>query len=144
MGRPMGGGSPADAACIFCRIIARDAPAHVVYEDDRTLAFLDAFPVTRGHVLVVPKRHVDRLLELPEDEYGGFLKAVARVCQRVERLSTHYNVSLNQGELAGQIVFHLHFHVIPRYGEGTPQWGRPRNALKDDDARDLLGSLSAS
>jgi histidine triad (HIT) family protein len=141
MRKAMAGGG-AGEACIFCRIIARDAPAYVVYEDERTLAFLDAFPVTQGHVLVVPKRHVDRLLDLPESEYGGFLKAVTSVCQRVERLSTHYNVSLNQGELAGQIVFHLHFHVIPRYGEGTPQWGRPRNALKDDDAASLLRSLS--
>jgi histidine triad (HIT) family protein len=129
--------------CIFCEIIARRAQSHVVYEDDRTLAFLDLFPVTRGHVLVVPKKHVDRLTDLPESEYAGFLRALAKVCRRVDRLSDHYNVSLNQGSLAGQIVFHMHFHVIPRYGEGTPQWGRPRGRLSDDDAAKLVATLGA-
>jgi histidine triad (HIT) family protein len=129
--------------CIFCEIVARRAQSHVVYEDDRTLAFLDLFPVTRGHVLVVPKKHVDRLTDLPESEYAGFLRALANVCRRVDRLSDHYNVSLNQGSLAGQIVFHMHFHVIPRYGEGTPQWGRPRGRLADDDARSLVATLGA-
>ncbi len=131
----------AEDRCIFCEIVARRAQSHIIYEDDRTLAFLDLFPVTRGHVLVVPKRHVDRLTDLPESEYEGFLRALAQVCRRVDRLSDHYNVSLNQGSLAGQIVFHMHFHVIPRYGEGTPQWGRPRGKLPEDEAARLLATL---
>jgi histidine triad (HIT) family protein len=134
------GGGP-DDRCIFCEIVARRAQSHIVYEDEKTLAFLDLFPVTRGHVLVVPKQHVDRLTDLPESEYAGFLRALARVCRRVDRLSDHYNVSLNQGSLAGQIVFHMHFHVIPRYGEGTPQWGRPRGRLSDEDAQRLIATL---
>lgn len=132
-----------DERCIFCEIVARRAQSHVVYEDEQTLAFLDLFPVTRGHVLVVPKRHVDRLTDLPEADYEGFLRALTRVCRRVDRLSDHYNVSLNQGSLAGQIVFHMHFHVIPRYGEGTPQWGRPRGRLSDEDAHRLVATLGA-
>ena len=130
--------------CIFCQIVHRSANATVVYEDAENLAFLDLFPVTRGHLLVVPKRHVDRLVDLPETAYAGFLRAVATVCRRVESLSTHYNVSMNQGELAGQIVFHLHVHVIPRYGEGTPQWSRPRERLRDEEARHLAGLLGAA
>jgi|SRR5580658_2116589 histidine triad (HIT) family protein len=137
----MAEGSATDDRCIFCEIVARRAQSHIVYEDDQTLAFLDLFPVTRGHVLVVPKRHVDRLTDLPESDYTGFLKALTWVCRRVERLSDHYNVSLNQGSLAGQIVFHMHFHVIPRYGEGTPQWGRPRGRLADHDAERLVAIL---
>lgn len=135
------GGSDTD--CIFCRIVAGSAAATVVYEDADNLAFLDLFPVTRGHTLVVPKRHVDRLLDLPEPAHPGLLRAVMSVCRRVERLSTHYNVSVNQGELAGQIVFHLHVHVIPRYGEGTPQWNRPRERLRDDEAAALKQQLGA-
>ncbi|MCI4329193.1 MAG: HIT family protein, partial [Thermoplasmata archaeon] len=104
---------------------------------------LDLFPVTRGHVLVVPKHHVDRLTDLPEADYGSFLKAVSVVCRRVERLSRHYNVSINQGELAGQIVFHLHFHVIPRYEEESPSWSRPRSRLDDGVADSLSRTLAA-
>ena len=139
----MADGGGTDPACIFCRIVHRTADATVVYEDDEYLAFLDLFPVTRGHLLVVPKEHVDRLLDLPERAYAGLLRAVSATCRRVERLSSHYNVSVNQGELAGQIVFHLHVHVIPRYGEGTPQWNRPRDRLKPSDAADLQRLLQA-
>lgn len=131
------------AACIFCEIVARRAPAHIVYEDERTLGFLDLFPVTKGHVLVVPKEHVDRLTDLPNDDFGGYLRAVSVVCRRVERLSRHYNVSINQGELAGQIVFHLHFHVIPRYGEGSPAWNHPRGRLDESLAVSLANTLAA-
>jgi histidine triad (HIT) family protein len=137
----MAASPPAPGACIFCEIVARRADSHVIYEDEAVLAFLDLFPVTRGHVLVVPKHHVDRLLDLPEAEAPAFLRALNRVCRRIERLSQHYNVSLNQGALAGQIVFHMHFHVIPRYGEGNPQWGRPRQRLEDADAKVLVGIL---
>lgn len=136
------GNPPAVDGCIFCQIVSRRTPSFVVYEDDATLAFLDLFPVTRGHVLVVPKTHVDRLTDLPPGAYPGYLRAVTEVCRRVERLSSHYNVSMNQGELAGQIIFHMHFHVIPRYAEGTPpNWGRPRTRLDDADARSLIATL---
>lgn len=139
----MGGDRGAGPDCIFCRIVDRSAAATIVHEDEENIAFLDLFPVTRGHTLVVPKRHVDRLLDLPESAQPGLLRAVTRVCRKVERLSSHYNVSVNQGELAGQIVFHLHVHVIPRYGEGTPQWNRPRDRLRDDEAAALARELGA-
>jgi histidine triad (HIT) family protein len=134
-------GGAAGNGCIFCEIVARRAPAQVIDEDAKTLSFLDLFPVTRGHVLVVPKHHVDRLTDLPEADYVEFLRTLSRVCRKVERLSPHYNVSLNQGALAGQIVFHMHFHVIPRYGEGTPQWTRPRDRLSEADSAALAALL---
>ncbi|HEV2429047.1 MAG TPA: HIT family protein [Thermoplasmata archaeon] len=133
------GGEP---SCIFCAIVHGRAPAHRFYEDEETIAFLDLFPFTRGHVLVVPKRHVDRLTDLPEAAYSQFLGAIVRVCRRVERLSRHYNVALNQGSLAGQIVFHLHVHVIPRYGPDNPFAVHPRARLDDQEARAIAGTLS--
>ena len=138
-------GEPSRApGCVFCDIVERRSPAHLVYEDDTTLAFLDLFPFTRGHALVVPKRHVDRLTDLPPADYAGVLGGLASVCRRLERLSTHYNVALNQGSLAGQIVFHLHFHIIPRYGEENPFHARPRERLNDADARALLAELDGA
>ncbi|MCI4368744.1 MAG: HIT family protein [Thermoplasmata archaeon] len=134
-------GVPNEQGCIFCSIVRKDSPAALVHEDQETLAFLDLFPLTRGHLLVVPRRHVDRLTDLPEGEYPGLLRAVSAVCRKVERLSTHYNVSMNQGALAGQIVFHLHVHVIPRY-EGDNAFGRrPRERLSETEAAALLKEL---
>jgi histidine triad (HIT) family protein len=140
----MGSAAPA-APCIFCEIGAGRAPAHVVHEDANTIAFLDIFPFTRGHLLVVPKRHVDRLVDLPPSEYAGYLGALAQACRQVERLTKDYNIGLNQGRLAGQIVFHLHFHVIPRYDDGNPFGATPRRPLAAGEAegvvRDLGGPL---
>ena len=139
----MANGAPADGACIFCEIVARRAPAYIVHEDATTLAFLDLFPFTRGHLLVIPKRHVDRLTDLPPGEYAPFLTSLARVCKRMDRLSTHYNVALNQGSLAGQIVFHLHFHVIPRYDGPNPFGASPRERLTEEAARTVMADLAA-
>ncbi len=132
----------ASEACIFCRIARREAPAWIVFEDERSVAFLDLFPFTRGHLLVVPKRHVDRLVDLPREEHAACLGALSEACRRVERLSPHYNVALNQGELAGQIIFHLHFHVIPRYGENNPFLAHGRERLSEAEAHDLLRVLT--
>ncbi len=132
----------ASEACIFCRIARRAAPAWIVFEDERSVAFLDLFPFTRGHLLVVPKRHVDRLVDLPREEHAACLGALSEACRRVERLSPHYNVALNQGELAGQIIFHLHFHVIPRYGENNPFLAHGRERLSEAEAHDLLRVLN--
>lgn len=108
---------PAPDRCIFCAIAARRAPAHVVHEDDRTLAFMDLFPLTRGHALVIPKRHCDSVLDAPPDDWS----AVARTAQRlavlaVERLGAEgVNLLQTNGAIAMQTVFHLHVHVLPRY-----------------------------
>ena len=131
------------APCIFCEIVARRAPAHIVHEDAKTLAFLDLFPITRGHLLVIPKAHVDRITDLPVEDHPDLMRAISRACRQVERLSSHYNVSINQGSLAGQIVFHLHVHVIPRYEDTAPSWTKPRNRLRDADAVSVLGTLQA-
>ncbi len=134
---------PRDPGCIFCRIVAKESPAHIFYEDDEAIAFLDLFPFTRGHLLVIPRRHVPRLTDLPPEEHGAYLGALAAVCRRAERLSPDYNIALNQGAKAGQIVFHLHFHVIPRYGEGNPFHSRPREALDPAEAKALVAMLRA-
>jgi histidine triad (HIT) family protein len=135
-------GAPDDGACIFCEIVARRSPAYVVHEDATTIAFLDLFPFTRGHLLVIPKRHVDRLTDLPPAEYAPFLTALASVCKRMDRLSTHYNVALNQGPLAGQIVFHLHFHIIPRYHGPNPFGTSPRERISEVAAQSVMADLT--
>jgi histidine triad (HIT) family protein len=136
-------GNSAAPDCIFCGIVARSLPGYIVYEDAHALAFLDLFPWTRGHLLVVPKGHVDRLTDLPKGAHGPFLSAVAEVCRRVERLAPDYNVAMNQGPAAGQIVFHLHAHIIPRYGEENPFAVPHRQRLDPTDAERLVEILRA-
>jgi len=131
-----------EAPCVFCDIIARRSPAHVVYEDDHSIAFLDIFPFTRGHLLVVPKHHGARLTDLGAGERTALIHALHEVCRRVDRIATDYNVALNAGARAGQVVFHVHFHVIPRYGEVNPFQPRSRKPLDGAEAKRLVAELA--
>jgi histidine triad (HIT) family protein len=103
--------------CIFCEIVAGHSPARVIAEDEHTLAFLDIFPLTRGHTLVIPKQHCSDLLDAPASDVA----AVARMAQSVaQRLVTELgapgiNLLQATGAIALQTVFHLHMHVLPRY-----------------------------
>jgi histidine triad (HIT) family protein len=113
---------PRDPECIFCQIIAGIRPAEIVFESPTTVAFLDRFPAARGHTLVVPRRHAPTLLDLDEGGVGALFGSVVEV---VERLSgalhpAGFNVGWNHGEAAGQHVFHLHVHVLPRFRDGGP------------------------
>jgi histidine triad (HIT) family protein len=107
--------------CIFCKIVAREAPAFIVDEDDRTLAFMDLSPATRGHLLVIPKAHSRDLLEIGEDDLAACAATAKRMSARMnERLHTDGVTIINScGRAAWQTVFHFHLHVIPRY-EGDP------------------------
>ena len=142
----MGGEGAADRPkCVFCDIVARRAPAWIVYEDDETIAFLDIFPFTRGHLLLIPKRHGPRLTDLPFSEQTALVRSLDELCRRVEqRLAPDYNVSLNAGANAGQIVFHTHFHIIPRYGSANPFRATGRDPLEETEARALVAELSAA
>lgn len=131
------------AKCVFCEIIGGRAPAYRVYEDDTTVCFLDLFPFTRGHLLVVPKRHGARLTDYSADDQAALVRTLERMCRRAERLTPDYNVALNAGPRAGQIVFHLHFHLIPRYGESNPFHPRERVRITEPEAKSVIADLSA-
>ena len=107
-----------DADCIFCKIISGELPSRRIYEDDRAVAFLDIGAWHRGHALVVPKRHVPDMLTGPGTlpEIAPAIDAVARLL--MQRLAADgINVLSSSGEAAGQEVFHLHVHVVPRYAD---------------------------
>ena len=110
-----------DADCIFCRIIAGELPATIVDQDDLTVAFMDIQPATRGHALVVPRRHARDLLEIEAEDLEATIVAAQRLARRMpDRLGADGVNLLNScGRAAWQTVFHFHIHVIPRY-EGDP------------------------
>lgn len=101
--------------CIFCKIIEGEIPSHKVYEDENTLAFLDTNPTSKGHTLVVPKKHVENIHEASDMEYiwNSLIKVSSAVKEAFN--PEGLNISQNNGEVAGQEVMHMHFHVTPRY-----------------------------
>lgn len=107
--------------CIFCRIISGEIPGQIVDEDERTVAFMDINPATRGHALVVPRRHARDLLEIEPPELEATVLAAQRLAAKMpERLGADGVNLLNAcGRAAWQTVFHFHIHVIPRY-RGDP------------------------
>lgn len=111
--------TPSNPDCIFCKIIAGQIPNHTLHEDDRLLAFLDIGPLSTGHALVIPKDHYERLEQMPADlaaACGGLLPALARAILK-QTGAPAYNILQNNGAIAGQVVPHVHFHIIPRAAE---------------------------
>jgi histidine triad (HIT) family protein len=102
--------------CIFCRIVAGQAPAHRVFEDERVLVFLDIFPVADGHTLVIPKRHGSNLLDSEEVDLAAVIAHSRRVAHAIRKVIDPDGIGVFQlnGAAAGQTVFHYHMHLIPR------------------------------
>lgn len=111
--------APRMADTIFGKIIRGEVPCHKVYEDDRVLSFLDAFPISRGHTLVIPKEPVATLDALTDESAAAVGRALPRICRAVMKATgcAAYNLLQNNGPLAHQAVFHVHFHVIPKFDE---------------------------
>jgi histidine triad (HIT) family protein len=110
-----------DPSCIFCQILAGELPATIVDEDERTIAFMDIAPATRGHALVIPRAHSADLLSVDREDLHAVAVASQRLARRIrERLRADgVNLVNSCGAAAWQTVFHFHMHVIPRY-EGDP------------------------
>lgn len=108
------------SGCIFCGIARGELEAQVVHETPDAVAFLDRFPAARGHVMVIPKVHAATLADLPEAAVGGLFLSVKEVMRKVSEAlrPLAMNVGWNHGREAGQHVFHLHVHLLPRYHPG--------------------------
>lgn len=103
---------------VFARILRGEAPAHRVFEDDRSLAFMDLMPQVEGHTLVIPKYPARDLLDLPGDHLAHTMRVTQRVARAVQQAFAADGIMLAQlsGAAAGQTVFHVHFHILPRSG----------------------------
>ena len=135
------------ADCVFCKIVAGQIPSTKVYEDERTLAFMDIGHVNPGHVLVAVKKHAANLFELGEDEAAAAARTAARVAKPIEAAFKPEGLSVYQanGKAAGQTVFHYHVHLLPRHaGDGMelvwPVKNPPREKLEEYAAK-IRGKL---
>jgi histidine triad (HIT) family protein len=104
---------------IFSKILRGDIPCHKVYEDDRVLAFLDIMPLSKGHLLVIPKEPAETVDQLSDDSAAAIGRVLPRLARAVMKVSgaTAYNILQNNRAEAHQAVFHVHFHIIPKLGE---------------------------
>lgn len=123
--------------CIFCAIVAGDAPGHVVREDEHTVAFLDINPITRGHTLVVPRRHADDMWDVDAEDAAHVMSATWEVARLVRDRLGADGINLFQATrpVAWQEVEHLHVHVVPRYasdGLRPPPWQRTWGAGQEE------------
>lgn len=103
--------------CVFCKIIAGEIPSTAVYEDEDFKAILDVNPAARGHVIIIPKKHAANIFELEEEEAAKVFPIAKKIATALMKTYNcdGINVLQNNGEAAGQTVFHLHVHVVPRY-----------------------------
>jgi histidine triad (HIT) family protein len=111
--------------CIFCKIVQKQAPASVVYEDDVILAFMDIRPVSEGHTLVIPKHHYRDIFDTPPSLLAATHKIAQKISSPVKKVTNADGISIVQqnGVAAGQDIFHIHVHIIPRFqGRKTPHF----------------------
>ena len=106
-----------DNNCIFCKLANKDIPTNIIYEDDRFTVILDASPATKGHALILPKNHAANIYELPDEAASAVFVLAKKLATKMTEIlhCDGFNIVQNNGEVAGQTVFHFHMHLIPRY-----------------------------
>jgi histidine triad (HIT) family protein len=125
--------------CVFCKIIAKEKQAGIIYEDGAVMAFLDQSPVVNGHSLVIPKKHFKTILDVPSSLLGHIMDVVKRLAlkQMKEMKAEGFNIRVNNFKVAGQVVMHSHFHIIPRF-KGDTSKGRAGEKYTDKEIEGLL------
>jgi histidine triad (HIT) family protein len=130
-------------SCVFCAVIAGDAPGVRVYEDDEYLAILDVRPIVRGHTLVIPKKHTVDLTDTPADTVAGMVRIgqrIAKAARASELKADGNNIVINDGSAAFQSVFHIHLHVAPRKSGDKLSFAKGLVVRRDPD-REATGRI---
>ncbi len=132
-----------DDDCIFCGIVDGNLDSYDVYEDSQTKAFLDQNPANDGHTLVVPKTHAEELTDLDDEQIQRLFTAARQVASRIEdRLDPDgINIMQSNGKAAGQEIFHVHVHVIPRYSDDAVEIAFNGEQLDEETAEAVLDRL---
>lgn len=133
--------------CLFCKIVAGEIPSIHVFENDQVLAFMDIGPIVKGHVLVIPKAHHNPLSQTPDDVLAQVIAVVRRVAQAQQAGlgADGVNVHQSNGAAAGQVIPHLHFHVIPRFKHDGHHWNWTPHPYADlDEAAALAERIQAA
>lgn len=131
--------------CIFCKIANKDVPTDLIKESKRSIAFLDAFPLTKGHSLVIPKRHYSKVQEMTDDDSQDLFDLVKDVTAKVDKLTGATLVAIHNGKQSGQEIPHVHVHLIPRSKDDSAgpvhSMFKDRPTVSKEDTNKLLESL---
>lgn len=133
------------ASCIFCKIIRGELPLYKLYEDEKTLAFLDIHPVNAGHALVVPKNHSSNIFDIAPEDWAAVAETVRKLAIAIEKAvnADGVNIAMNNREHAGQVVHHPHMHIIPRFkGDGIKLM--PQRNYKEREAEATVEKIRAA
>lgn len=132
-----------DNNCIFCKIAEGEIPSKTLYEDDQFRVILDLGPATKGHALIIPKSHYANLYELPEELAGDAMKLAKKMTGiMTEKLKCDgFNLVQNNGELAGQTVFHFHMHLIPRYKNDGQVLGWKAGSATSEELEEIKNTI---
>lgn len=130
--------------CLFCKIIGKKIPSIIVHEDNQTLGFLDIFPISKGHTIVIPKNHYSTLEDIPEHILGDVFKAVKVLAAKIHKKLKidGYNILQNNFPASGQVVKHFHVHIIPRNVDDNKfKFKIPRNQATEEELNEVLRAL---
>ncbi len=129
--------------CIFCKIINKEIPCYKVYEDDLFLAFLDISQATKGHTLVIPKKHYQNIFELDKNVTNIMLDVIQKIATGIKEATNCEGINIinNNGVAAGQTVFHYHVHIIPRYSNDSMKIEFSSSELSKEEFLELQESI---
>ena len=130
--------------CLFCKIITGEVPSAIIYEDENYLGFLDINPSVDGHTLFIPKKHMNRLKDMEGQDIINFLDSFKKfIAKFEENISKDYNIVINQGSAAGQVIFHLHIHIVPRYERDEIKMPE-RKVFNEERAKEIINKMRLS
>ena len=131
--------------CIFCKISNGEIPAKILAQTENSLAFMDAFPLTKGHSLVIPKKHYQKVQEIPQDENADLFETVRKVISKVDSLTNATLVAIHNGKESGQEIPHVHVHLIPRSSYDSAgavhSMFKPMEKLTDEQTNEIFDKL---
>lgn len=134
--------------CIFCKIIQGEIPAKIIKETEKSLAFLDAFPLTKGHTLVIPKMHYEKIQDMSTEDNSDLFETVHKVSAKVDKITNATLIAIHNGKQSGQEIPHLHVHLIPRSPEDSAgpvhSMFKKTPKLSEEDINELYEKLKES
>jgi len=133
--------------CIFCKIINKEIPVKIIAESAKSLAFLDAFPLTKGHSLVIPKTHYEKIQDIPLEDNADLFQTVHKVTSMVDKITDAELVAIHNGKESGQEIPHVHVHIIPRSQKDSAgpvhSMFKDRPELSDLEFEELVNKLKS-
>ncbi len=130
--------------CIFCKIVKKEIPSEKIYEDEATLAFLNIKPVNLGHALVISKEHFSNIYETPDEVLSAMIKTTKKLSIAIKKAvnADGINIAMNNNLAAGQVIFHSHLHIIPRFSNDGHELWHGKEVYKENEISEVARKIS--